>query len=567
MLGQLNLGRAAPPASRCPGGWPGVLSRARSPCYRLRDYAAVPCPHAPGADGRRTLAPARASAGDEAAASPPGTGRPAAAEQAADDAAATIAPSSDGVWTPDYIRELVRQQEAEEEAARAEEQTRGFREDPEGLYTYVERAYEEAEMLKLLAGDDGNLDGYPAAAANDVIGMGSWRLKSYVDPVIEFLVARIEGSWREFMDEDLCLYPRDKWKSLGWDLVDSEDPKRELEGFSYADIPDPEKGAEGYPRLQLENRVYCSRAFRKLHVEVGIRQDGLQVLHVVLYPRYNYDLPIFGLDIVMVNGRVTLAVVDCCPVRHGLKLPQQYMETMALLQRTFLEGTDPSARRIPDWGAASFSPLALCITPTTPEELAAFAKYAVALHRAHLSLSLNAEPVVAAPGNRRAASKLQELQEGQKRFCDNQLANKKTRRVLEAAFGAEWTDAYMSKLMFDFDPSYEPPYFDQSVDLLQKFFGDDVSEQGDMAAYNQGLEMEAEAARAAETLEGAAAGRPVSREKLGLAMQFLFESDPTFRAAVEALSGAQAAASEELMTDEFLQMLASPGDAKEQAVK
>lgn len=41
-----------------------------------------------------------------------------------------------------------------------------------------------------------------------------------------------------------------------------------------------------YPRLTLENRVYCSRVFRKLHVEVGVRQDGLHVLHVVLYPRY-----------------------------------------------------------------------------------------------------------------------------------------------------------------------------------------------------------------------------------------------------------------------------------------
>ena len=32
-----------------------------------------------------------------------------------------------------------------------------------------------------------------------------------------------------------------------------------------------------YPRLLLENRVYCSRVFRKLHLEVGHRQDGLQV--------------------------------------------------------------------------------------------------------------------------------------------------------------------------------------------------------------------------------------------------------------------------------------------------
>lgn len=41
-----------------------------------------------------------------------------------------------------------------------------------------------------------------------------------------------------------------------------------------------------YPRLLIENRIYCSRVFRKLHVEVAVRQDGLQVLHVVLCPRY-----------------------------------------------------------------------------------------------------------------------------------------------------------------------------------------------------------------------------------------------------------------------------------------
>lgn len=44
---------------------------------------------------------------------------------------------------------------------------------------------------------------------------------------------------------DLCLYPREKWKEQGWDLVDSMDPHQELEGFSYADIPDPAKGEAG----------------------------------------------------------------------------------------------------------------------------------------------------------------------------------------------------------------------------------------------------------------------------------------------------------------------------------
>jgi hypothetical protein len=35
----------------------------------------------------------------------------------------------------------------------------------------------------------------------------------------------------------------------------------------------------------IENRVYSSRVFRKLHLELARRQDGLQVLHVVLFPR------------------------------------------------------------------------------------------------------------------------------------------------------------------------------------------------------------------------------------------------------------------------------------------
>lgn len=76
---------------------------------------------------------------------------------------------------------------------------------------------------------------------------------------------------------DLCLYPADKWKQQGWDFCDSVDPARELDGWAWSDVPFPESGEEGWPRLMLENRIYCSRVFRKLHVEVGFRQDGLQV--------------------------------------------------------------------------------------------------------------------------------------------------------------------------------------------------------------------------------------------------------------------------------------------------
>jgi hypothetical protein len=71
--------------------------------------------------------------------------------------------------------------------------------------------------------------------------------------------------------------------------------------------------------------MYCSRVFRKMHIEVVWRQDGIHVLHLVLYPRYTFDLPIFGMDIVvMPGGQVSLAVVDSCPVTKNQVSPKHH---------------------------------------------------------------------------------------------------------------------------------------------------------------------------------------------------------------------------------------------------
>lgn len=62
--------------------------------------------------------------------------------------------------------------------------------------------------------------------------------------MFSFLVSRIESSMRELLQTDLALYPPSQWKDQGWDFVDSLDPQREWDGFSYVDMPDPLKGME-----------------------------------------------------------------------------------------------------------------------------------------------------------------------------------------------------------------------------------------------------------------------------------------------------------------------------------
>ncbi len=67
--------------------------------------------------------------------------------------------------------------------------------------------------------------------------------------------------------------------------LDSLDPERTAGMWGYTDIQPPEKGDPRWPRMQIENRCYQSRVFRKLHIELAHRQDGLQVTtysHVIL---------------------------------------------------------------------------------------------------------------------------------------------------------------------------------------------------------------------------------------------------------------------------------------------
>jgi phycocyanobilin:ferredoxin oxidoreductase len=406
---------------------------------------------------------------------------------------------------------------------------------------------------------------FPAALAAEMVGLGTWRLRNCLDPAIEHAAALLEGLLREYIDDELGLYPPDKWKAKGWDYMDTEDPGNEKwGGWAHVDAPDPRRGEQGYPRLQVENRAYCSRAFRKLHLELARRQDGLNVLHAVFYPRLDFDLPIFALDLVAAGGTVTLAVVDCCPVRPGLALPPAYFDAMARLQREHLpqlfeqevqssssSGGPPGmgtggSRVIPDWGKDIFSPLCVCVRPRSGAELAGFIEYSAALCRAHLALAQASQPLNRT--TKSGAQRLMDVAQAHKTFCDRQLANAKTARVLEAAFGVETTQRYMRELMFDFDPSDAPPWFDPALVRLHTHLTDTDPVPWSDLPQALALRQENMAGRSTSTLRGVAtfgaiaAQRAANRggpagARLDEAVQWLVERDPNFRKAAATLGG------------------------------
>ncbi|KAG7668407.1 hypothetical protein Ndes2526B_g00872 [Nannochloris sp. 'desiccata'] len=289
-------------------------------------------------------------------------------------------------------------------------------------------------------------DTFSAEEATLALSMGSWRLRPKVTPVIEALVAQIEGCWRVVLDSDLKLYalpPRYRY-------MDSLDPGNSKE--LPHQLPDPaNKDDPAWPRLQVENRAYSSYVFRKLHLEVAVRQDGLQVVHCVMYPRPEFDLPILSMDLVANGDRVTLAIIDPCPVTGNLSLPPFYVKSATELQIKY--GLE-SNRTIPDWGSAIFSKLCVIVRPSTPQEVAQFLKYAIALANFHVQIGRLAVPV---GGAGTMAGKTEEATDRRKleikashaRYSAKQLENDRTRKVLEKAFGSGPSEEYMRTVMFD----------------------------------------------------------------------------------------------------------------------
>ncbi|NET49608.1 MAG: phycocyanobilin:ferredoxin oxidoreductase, partial [Merismopedia sp. SIO2A8] len=58
-------------------------------------------------------------------------------------------------------------------------------------------------------------------------------------------------------------------------------------------------------KILIENRCYQTPQFRKLHLELAQVGHRLDILHCVMFPRSNYDLPIFGADLVGGKGGIS----------------------------------------------------------------------------------------------------------------------------------------------------------------------------------------------------------------------------------------------------------------------
>lgn len=188
-------------------------------------------------------------------------------------------------------------------------------------------------------------------------------------------------------------------------------------------------------KLIIENRCYQTTRFRKLHLELAQVGDRLDILHCVMFPRSNYDLPIFGVDLVGSKAGIGAAIVDLSPVNRDRTLTRAY--TKALTNLPPIDFARP--RTLPQWGNI-FSEFCLFIQPENNLEEKLFLQRVLQYLTIHCNTTLATRP-----------SKMLEAEilAGQRYYCQQQQQNDKTRRVLEKSMGKPWTDRYVTQMLFD----------------------------------------------------------------------------------------------------------------------
>ncbi len=206
------------------------------------------------------------------------------------------------------------------------------------------------------------------------------------------------------------------------------------------DIPEDLGYVEGNleeEKLIIENHCYQTTRFRKLHLELAQVGDRLDILHCVMFPRLNYDLPIFGVDLVGTKAGIGAAIVDLSPVNNQGVLSAAYIRALANLPA--INFSQP--RALPEWGNI-FSGFCLFVHPHNAEEEKLFLEKVQQYLAVHCKIALATSPLT---------SKLEQAQilSGQRHYCAQQQQNDKTRRVLEKSLGKTWTDRYMSQMLFD----------------------------------------------------------------------------------------------------------------------
>jgi phycoerythrobilin:ferredoxin oxidoreductase len=183
------------------------------------------------------------------------------------------------------------------------------------------------------------------------------------------------------------------------------------------------------------------RQIRAAHVCGG---SSLQVLNFVIFPRFEYDLPFFGADLVTLPGGHLIAL-DMQPLfRDDPSYQAKYTQPILPIfdaHRQYLDwGGD-----FPEEAREFFSPAFLWTRPQQTEvvETRVFEAFKDYL-QAYLDFVDEAEAI-------EDSQELERVLSAQKRYIDYRAAKDPARGMFTRLYGSEWTEEYIHGFLFDLE--------------------------------------------------------------------------------------------------------------------
>jgi hypothetical protein len=178
--------------------------------------------------------------------------------------------------------------------------------------------------------------------------------------------------------------------------------------------------------VDWHNTVYSSKFYRWIHIEYYY-DKALEVLHFTAFPGYEYNLPIFGLDIIKTrkNDQIRAIFHDETPtVNNDSEFPSFVFENSDSIE-------------LPQWSSI-FSDKFIAIRPNT-NDIEMFSDYI--LNRSKY-LIVNPKASRLDIYGQHVSNSVQE------RYCLGQRKNKHTMAALIKKVGKEKAELFMEKVLF-----------------------------------------------------------------------------------------------------------------------
>ena len=186
----------------------------------------------------------------------------------------------------------------------------------------------------------------------------------------------------------------------------------------------------------INNEIHRARGLRRIHLESAKLGTGLEILHCVFFPIPTFDLPIFGVDVVVFQKGITAAIVDLSPVSKDL--PLEIRNGLANISIPNFR----KVRQLPEWGNI-FSQHVQFVRPEGKEEEDYFLQIVDDFLRILVNFILHLEPDMPDAGSTIERLKFQQF------YCLQQKRNDKTRNVLAKAFDPHWAEQYIETFLFE----------------------------------------------------------------------------------------------------------------------